>query len=425
MIFLSYLVGLVAALLVVPVTVLLIEVLLSATRAVAPQQLKDEHRRLAVLMPAHNEASVIATSLRCLMPQLGSSDRLIVVADNCSDETQAIAQSEGAEVIVRTDLVQRGKGFALDFGARYLEQDPPEVVIVIDADCQTQAGTIDKLARLCVQTGRPVQSLYLMQAGKDAGLKMRIAEFAFIVKNRVRPMGLHRLGLPCQLMGTGMAFPWACFSTAALATGHIVEDLKLGIELARRGDFPLFCPEAMVTSRFAAVHAGASQRTRWEHGHISVILSDAPRLFLDSILKIDVRLLSMALDLSVPPLALLTLTNVLILIVSGSVFAATKVAIPFIIATVSLNYARPLGVPVVGALRASCRFNRRPCVGDVLRNYKDTVVPKISGGKTGELGAFKTGQRIEVLVVASMPAYKDRENVTQVHLGAYYSIQPP
>jgi cellulose synthase/poly-beta-1,6-N-acetylglucosamine synthase-like glycosyltransferase len=119
---------------------------------------------------------------------------------------------------------------------------------------------------------------------------------------------LHRLGLPCQLMGTGMAFPWACIRSADLATGHIVEDLKLGIDLARRGTPPLFCPEALVTSEFPGSSEGVqSQRTRWEHGHLSVIISDAPKLLLSSLATMNFHGLALALDLAIPPLSLLTL----------------------------------------------------------------------------------------------------------------------
>jgi cellulose synthase/poly-beta-1,6-N-acetylglucosamine synthase-like glycosyltransferase len=334
----EYLIGFLALLLLIPAAVLFVEVLLSTARFDKLPQMQGMRPRLAVLMPAHNEASIITTSLRSVMPQLSNRDRMLVVADNCSDETCKIAQSEGAEVILRSDLLRRGKGFALDFGVRHLEKDPPDVVVVIDADCKVTTGTIDKISRLSAQTQRAVQALYLMHVPTGANSNLRIAEFAFLVKNQIRPSGLHRLGLPCQLMGTGMAFPWACIKTASLATGHIVEDLKLGIELARRGDFPLFCPEAIVTSNFSISTEGSrSQRTRWEHGHIGVILSDAPRLFRDSVLRCDIRLMCMALDLAVPPLALLTLALAIMWIISGFLFLATKLAIPLIIATVSLS----------------------------------------------------------------------------------------
>lgn len=330
--------SLTAALLLVPATVLFVEVTFSLRRIGASLTIGRERRRAAVLMPAHNEALVITTSLRSIMPQLVGSDRLVVVADNCSDRTAAVVRSEGVEVVVRSEPMRRGKGYALDFGVRYLEQDPPEVVVVIDADCLVTAGSIDTLVRLCAASQRPVQALHLMRAAKGAGLRTRIAEFAYVVKAQVRPTGLHRMGLPCQLAGTGMAFPWACISNASLATGHIAEDLKIGIEVARIGSPPLFCPEALLTSALAATSEGSqSQRTRWEHGHIDVILSDALRLLTTGILNMDVKIIAMALDLSVPPLALLSLLNGVIWIAGALVLFATNSPTPVLIASVSAS----------------------------------------------------------------------------------------
>ena len=45
-----------------------------------------------------------------------------------------------------------------------------------------------------------------------------------------------------------MALPWAVFSRAELATSNIVEDLKLGQELADAGHAPLFVEQATVWS---------------------------------------------------------------------------------------------------------------------------------------------------------------------------------
>jgi cellulose synthase/poly-beta-1,6-N-acetylglucosamine synthase-like glycosyltransferase len=323
-----------ALLLLVPVLVLFTEILLAVANRNSVAIQVGDRRRLAVVIPAHNEALSIVETLRSIVPQLDESDRLIVVADNCTDETSAIATREGAEAIIRTDIVRHGKGYALDFGVRHLQSDAPDVVIFVDADCLVSSGSIDRLARLCDKTARPIQALYLMHAKNDDSLNMRIAEFAWTVKNQVRPMGLHRLGLPCQLMGTGMAFSWACISTAKLATGHIVEDLKLGIDLARAGKPPLFCPEALVTSDFPASSEGVqSQRTRWEHGHLTVILSEAPRLFLNSLATLNANSMALALDLSVPPLALLTLLVMAVWFASVFFFLFTKSPFPLAVAT--------------------------------------------------------------------------------------------
>ncbi len=293
---------------------------------------------VAVLIPAHNEETLIGATVRLLTLQIEITDRLIVVADNCTDRTAIIAEREGAEVITRSDAIRRGKGYALDFGVRHLAARAPDVVIIVDADCELSVGAIDRLARACARTGRPVQALDLMRATAGAPLKTRIAEFAWIVKNYVRPRGLQRLGLPCHLMGTGMALPWACIRSASLASGHIAEDLKLGIELALAGTPPLFCPEAVVTSYFPVSEAGIqSQRERWEHGHLSVILSDAPRLLWGSLMRWDVDSMALALDLCVPPLALLAIVVAVVWTSSLVFYFVAGVGTPFALSTVAAS----------------------------------------------------------------------------------------
>ena len=323
-----------AFLLLLPVSVFFGEILaaLTARRYATPTE--SDRPRLALVMPAHNESSIITATLRSIAPQLTEFDRLLVIADNCVDDTAALARSAGAEVIERSHLQKLGKGYALDYGIRHLEQDPPEIVIIMDADCRAAPGSIDNLARLCATTARPIQALYLMHASQDAGLKMRIAEFAWIVKNQARPEGLHRLGLPCQLMGTGMAFPWQRISTAKLASGEIVEDLKLGLELTSDGAAPLFCAQALVTSDFPNSSDGAAgQRTRWEHGHLRLLFTEVPRLLVRSIFRRNIRLLALTLDLSVPPLALLTLLVAAIWCASAALLAFKKATLPISLAS--------------------------------------------------------------------------------------------
>lgn len=261
---------------------------------------------VAVLVPAHNERAGIAATVRGLRAQLRPGDRLLVVADNCSDETAVLARAEGAEVVERQHATERGKGYALAFGVDQLRAAPPEVLVIVDADCALGEGSLDVLAAACMRHAAPVQALDLMVCGNERGLRQRVAEFAWRVKNWVRPRGAARLGLPCPLMGTGMAFPWALIEGARLASGSLVEDMQLGLELARAGHAPVFCEQAVVTSRFPdSAQASASQRARWEHGHLSLIGQQLPPLLASAWRRRDPRLMAMALDLSVPPLALL------------------------------------------------------------------------------------------------------------------------
>ncbi|MEP7100972.1 MAG: glycosyltransferase family 2 protein, partial [Burkholderiales bacterium] len=204
---------------------------------------------------------------------------------------------------------------------------------------------------------------------------------AWAVKNQARPLGYRRLGLPCQLMGTGMAFPWALLRDAPLASGHIVEDMQLGLDLATAGAAPMFCPDALVTSVFPSDAGGiAEQRSRWEQGHVAVIAKEGPRALWRAITQRRADLAAMVLDLCVPPLTMLVMLLVLqtvvdaIVVAFGGAPAALWVAV-LALALVSLavvlawgRFARHivslgelLGAPlyVLGKLPLYARFFRR------------------------------------------------------------------
>lgn len=343
-----------AGLLLLPACVLLLQVMCAVLprREAAPAA--AARPALAVLVPAHDEAAGIEMTLRSVRLQLGPGDRLVVVADNCSDDTAGVAAAAGAEVVVRHDPLRRGKGYALDCGIRHLRDAPPALVIVVDADCQLGAGAIDRIARISAATGRPVQALYLMKSPWSANAMMAIAEFAQLIKNLVRPLGYLRIGLPCQLMGTGMAFPWPLIQAMQLASGHLVEDLKMGIDCAEAGRPPLFCPEAMVTSRFPANRQGAqSQRTRWEHGHLAMIIGEAPRLLLKGVLRRDIGVLALAMDMCIPPLALLGLAALGAWGMGGVLYFLAGDPLPLWIASLAL------GALALAVLAAWIRFGRR------------------------------------------------------------------
>ena len=307
MIFIEGILICIAVLLLTPSLVIFVQVLSACLLKANESAIPEKEISIAVLIPAHNESSGLVATLNSIKAQLKTTDRLLVVADNCSDDTAEIALANGSEVIERHDLDHRGKGFALDFGIRHLAIKPLEVVIIVDADCIVEVNGLNRIAAYALHHNRPVQALYLMYA-KSKNLKSKVAEFAWCVKNLVRPLGYAKLGLPCLLMGTGMAFPWNILSKADLANSNIVEDMKLGIDLSIAGTPPIFYANTKVTSDFPiASEVQSGQRARWEHGHLAMILSEAPKLFTQGIVKGNKNLLAMAFELSVPPLALLVM----------------------------------------------------------------------------------------------------------------------
>jgi cellulose synthase/poly-beta-1,6-N-acetylglucosamine synthase-like glycosyltransferase len=309
--FFSVLIASVAAVLAIPVATFLVEIIAAIApprRAFPGPPRGQRSQQVAVIVPAHNESTALLPTLADIKAQIGVNDRLLVVADNCSDDTATVAAAAGAEVVERNEPERKGKGYALASGIKHLEFAPPDIVIIVDADCRLPEMAIDNLALTSTMTNRPVQSLSSMITRDGSPINTRVAEFAWLVKNYVRPRGLSNLGFPCQLMGSGMAFPWNVIRTANLASSSLVEDLKLGLELAIRGDPPIFCPFPGVTSEFPSTVDGLkSQRQRWETGHIATILALGPQVLRAAFAQGNLSLLAMALDLAIPPLSMLAM----------------------------------------------------------------------------------------------------------------------
>ncbi|MGE0766685.1 MAG: glycosyltransferase family 2 protein [Hyphomicrobiaceae bacterium] len=287
-----------------------------------------------IVIPAHNEVGTIEHTLAAVLDDATGQGHVLVVADNCTDRTAAVARSAGATVIVRQDPLRRGKGYALDFAVRHLEIDPPDVVIVLDADCIPEPGALRQIFAACRYSNRPVQARYEMTTpAPDTGTLARVGAFAWRVRNVARPKGLAALGVPCLLMGTGMAFPWPTLSRTCLETGHLVEDMVLGLDLAARGEGARFFPEACVRGTLPPSREGqTSQRTRWETGHLQVIRHSLAPLLIRALARADYRMLVLALHALVPPLALLALLLLAVAVANGLVALAGGPSLGFEIA---------------------------------------------------------------------------------------------
>ncbi|BAZ11994.1 putative glycosyl transferase [Calothrix sp. NIES-4071] len=297
----------ISLLLALPIVVLFVECM----AALLPERnysLKNQELDVCVVIPAHNEALCIGSTLASIHRTSTINEKILVVADNCTDNTADIARSCGATVIERCDLQNTGKGYALDFGFKYLKANPPDVVVVIDADCTVHSGTIERLAAMTVETNRPVQAKNLLKAPEHFTPRHAVSVLAFLVKNLVRQRGCSKLGVPASLTGTGMAFPWSLITKVGFASGNIAEDKQIGLDFAVAGYTPIFCEDALVTGYFPKhKQAGNSQRTRWVHGHLQTLLTQVPKLFLAAIRQKRFDLIAIALDLSVLPVSLLVI----------------------------------------------------------------------------------------------------------------------
>jgi cellulose synthase/poly-beta-1,6-N-acetylglucosamine synthase-like glycosyltransferase len=347
------------------------------------QQAKHTSRSsYVILIPAHNEEAAIAETIATLSKRIGAQGRLLVVADNCTDATSDHARLAGASVVSRNDPAKRGKGFALACGRDFLASDPPEVVVVIDADCVMDSSSIHALVAAASSLGQPVQATNLLTARCDAPPLVQISNFAMLVKNLVRARGLMRLGGGIPLFGTGMAFPWKIFARAQLATDDPVEDLRFAVELADEGVAVQLVERALVQSPSAAAEDLLDQRRRWEHGFLGIAMTQALPLIGQAIKRRSRHRLVLGLHLCVPPLALLL-----------SVAAACLIAL--LIAAISTGLWEPaavlsvtLGLALAAAFAAWLKEGRSTLsVGALIR------APLYVLGKLPMYGKFVTSRQ--------------------------------
>lgn len=349
----------------VPIGVLTVECV-AALLAPRDRPLGDGPRihgrpRVCVLTPAHNEERWIHTALDSVLPQLGPRDRMLVVAHNCHDRTAEHARAAGADVLEWRDHGTGGKPDALKAGLKALEEDPPEVVVIVDADCVAAPGAVEALAYAACAHDAPVQGVYLFAPAGGERLSS-VSSLALLLKNVVRPLGLARLGLPCLLNGAGSAYPYRLLRDAPHGEGSIAEDYQLSIDLALAGRATRFCPTAEVTSVLPTAQSTAyKQRKRWEHGHLRLFLGTAPRLFFKGIAREDIDLVALAVDLCVPPLSFLALWWLATAALGGASLALGGSATPLIVSAITG------GLMLVGVVGSLARFaGPRAALGLVL-----------------------------------------------------------
>ena len=269
-------------------------------------------KRFLIAIPAHDEEACIATTVRSCMavdyPQ--ELFEVLVVADNCADQTAAIASSEGATVLPRFHDTDRSKGHALRFLFDQLEQtgqiDKFDAVVVVDADTVVRPNLLSRLADYLEQGEDWVQAFDTVANACDSW-RTRLMAYSFGLINGVFLLGQTAVGLSAALRGNGMClstrglkrFPWKAYG--------LVEDLEFSWSLRGAGERIAFAPDAVVCATML-VHGGdaaAIQRQRSEYGRRQLKRDMLYPLVRSKHLKWPAKLAAI-IELSMPPLVPLT-----------------------------------------------------------------------------------------------------------------------
>lgn len=329
-------------------------------------------KTVVVIVPAHDEERTLAASGAGLARLLGSRTRVLLVADNCTDGTASVARALGLEVVERHDAVRRGKGYALAFGRNQIAASPPDVVVVLDADCEIDPDGLARLTDAVLASDRAAQAAYLFRPAPTAPPVVQISNFAFFVKNRIRQRGIRRLGGAAILTGSGMAFPWRDYAALDLATGNVVEDLAIGIGLIDLGKAAQYFDGATVRSDCSSDDGSSTQRARWEGGFLAMARRHAIGLVGSGIARRDWHRFWMGVHLLVPPLSMLIAANVGMALLLAIVAVLGASAVPLL---VSVGLLALLGSAVVLAWVGEGQTHLH---GDAARKLPKYLVWKVS-----------------------------------------------
>lgn len=107
-------------------------------------------KKICVIIPAYNEAEVIANVVREIISKLGSDGDIVVVNDGSSDATSKKARDAGAIVI--DHILNSGAGSATATGLSYANQHGYKFAATMDADGQHSAEDVTKGIRIAQKT---------------------------------------------------------------------------------------------------------------------------------------------------------------------------------------------------------------------------------------------------------------------------------
>jgi cellulose synthase/poly-beta-1,6-N-acetylglucosamine synthase-like glycosyltransferase len=228
----------------------------------------DGPQKIAMVIFAQNESSVIQKTVGNIKQGLRAGDALFVVVDNSNDDTASIAKKAGAKVMIREAEHPQGKGAALKwFMENYREQiGGYDCLVILDADSLIPLDFIDQLC-LNWNTGIRVAQCFLSPIGYDGAPLSTLIALSEIVEQTVFDRIRSFLKLSVRLRGTGMVFTPQFLSSLSQRLDTEVEDIALSLLAAERKVIIRSFQSVIVFDPKPTDRAAASrQRARWYRG---------------------------------------------------------------------------------------------------------------------------------------------------------------
>ncbi len=285
---------------------LLILITHSARRNLTREKPIRDFPRFVILVPAHNEELGIAATLGSLhaIDYPKNAYRIIVIADNCQDQTANAARALGVEVLERFDNDKKSKGYALEYAIEKLKDEAvrPDAIVIIDADTRVDRRLLSAFAWRFYE-GQDFMQAYYSVSNPDDSWRTQLMTYAFALFNGIWLAGEDGLGLGSSLRGNGMCFSWRGLRRQPWRAYGLAEDLEYSWYLRTSGETVHFVGETRVYGEIISGNAKATQaqRLRWEKGRAE--LKDRFSKVIDQLTLEPSRKWLLKSDLLMPPLS--------------------------------------------------------------------------------------------------------------------------
>lgn len=292
--------------------------------------LVDKKHKFMAIIPAHNEEAVIGNLLESLNKQDYPKELLdiYVIADNCTDNTVAIARDLGAIVYERNDPTKKTKGYAMQwFLAKKIEENADyDAFFVFDADnIVTPNFTMEMNKKLC-QGEEVVQGYRDIKNPSDTWVTAGYALFYWTM-HRFYHLARYNIGLSPLLNGTGFMVKFDVVKEKGWNTKTLTEDIEFSLINIIEGRKLGWATDAIVyDEQPLGFKQSWTQRTRWSVGHIQcfkLYVKDLAQSVVKhkKIMNFDGLLYLMGMPILVVTLALL-LVNLFIYLGNGMTLSA-------------------------------------------------------------------------------------------------------
>ena len=256
----------------------------------------------AIIIPAHNEELLLPRLLTSISDQVYRPElfETIVVADNCTDNTETIAMEMGARVLHRTSEEKRGKGYAIQMAVQTIDLTRYDAVLVVDADSVVDKDALAHLGSF-ISNGYSAIQCFNGVLNPDDSWFTRLVDVSRTIANEIYHPAKHKLRLSSYLMGNGM-----CFSTAGLrkygwSAFSIGEDWEYYARLVEMGEKVAFCRKArLYHQESSSLRQATSQRARWSSGRFEILWNYGIRLLFRGILERNIVKVDASLPLIFP-----------------------------------------------------------------------------------------------------------------------------